>query len=59
MIVELVFPGDTGMVFVEGQYHRDGLEIVGRFDRDELELCLLIADVWTEDRTLEQGRMEI
>jgi len=51
----LAFPADTPMVFIHGQHWQDGGEIVGRFERDELELCLLIAGVWTEDRDLRQG----
>ena len=53
----LAFPGDTPMVFIAGKHWRDGGEIVGRFEREELELCLLIADVWTEDREIVQERM--
>jgi len=55
--IDLSFPGDTRFVFPRGSYIRRGAEIVGRFERDELELCLLIADVWTEDRGLIQGRL--
>ena len=55
--VDLAFPNDTGFVFIHGTYIRQGREIVGRFTRDELELCLLIADVWNEDREIVQERM--
>ena len=53
----LAFPGDTPMVFIAGQHWRDGAEIVGRFERDELEICIWLADIWTEDRGLVQGRL--
>ena len=56
-MMTLAFPAATPMVFIAGQHWRDGAEIVGRFGREELELCLLIADVWTEDRGLVQGRL--
>ena len=53
----LAFPASTPMVFIAGQHWQDGGEIVGRFERDELEVCLLIADIWTEDRERVQGRL--
>ena len=57
MTVTLAFPASTPMAFIHGQHWRDGAEIVGRFERDELELCMWIADVWAEDRTMVQGRL--
>ena len=55
--IDLSFPGDTRFVFPRGSYIRRGAEIVGRFERDELELCVWLADIWTEDREIVQERM--
>ena len=51
----LAFPGDTPFVFITGKHWRQGDEIVGMFEKEELEICMLIAGVWTEDRDLRQG----
>ena len=53
----LAFPSSTPMVFIAGQHWQVGDEIVGRFERDELEICIWLADIWTEDREMVQGGM--
>ena len=53
----LAFPAETPMVFIAGKHWQVGDEIVGRFERDELEICIWLADIWTEDREMVQGGM--